>query len=130
MRTAAQTTLKIHVPMRFAVRNGRKAIVSDLVQAPPNPRTENALLKALARAHHWRRQIEEGEYASITELAKAKGVNDSYACRLLRLTLLSPALVNAILEGKQKPELTLDQLSRSFPIEWDRQRAILLDSRV
>jgi len=96
------------------------------VQAPPNPRTENALLKALARAHRWRKQIEDGEYASITELTRAKGVNDSYARRLLRLTLLSPEIIDAILGGKHHPDFTLDRLSRPLPLKWDRQRATLL----
>src|SRR6185503_5137471 len=80
MRQAALKTgtLTVHVPMTFAMRGGRKAVVSDLVQGTPCPRTESALLKALARAHRWRKLIEDGEFASITELARAKGVNESY----------------------------------------------------
>ena len=70
-----QTTVTVHVPMTFTVRGGRKTILSDAVPTPPQPRIDNALLKALARAHRWRRMIECGEYASISELANAEGVN-------------------------------------------------------
>ena len=116
-------TLTIHVPIKFTVRGGRKTIVSDSVAAPRALRTDNALLKALARANRWRQQIENGEYASITELAKAARVNESYACRLLRLTLLAPSIVIDILNGRQS-EITLKQVVKPFPIEWDEQRDI------
>jgi hypothetical protein len=68
--TSSPSTLTIHVPMRFAIHGGRKTIVSDIVRAPSQPRIDNALLKALARAHRWRRMIENGEYDSISALAK------------------------------------------------------------
>jgi hypothetical protein len=56
--------------MTFVMRGGRKTIISDLSPPPSQPKSDNALLKALARAHRWRRQIENGDYASITELAR------------------------------------------------------------
>jgi hypothetical protein len=118
----APQTITVHVPMRFSLRGGRKTVISEVVPAsPPSPRTEDALLKALAKAFRWRRQIETGEYASITELARAHGVNESYACRLLRLTLLSPEIVTTILDGRQHPDLTLKQLTRPMPLLWDQQ---------
>jgi hypothetical protein len=116
----------VHVPMKFTLRGGRKTIISEIgPPSPPPPKTEDALLKALAKAFRWRSQIENGEYASITELAKARGVNDSYACRLLRLTLLSPEIVTAILDRRQHPDLTFKALARPLPIEWDRQRSAI-----
>jgi hypothetical protein len=119
-------TVTVHVPMKFTSRGGRKTIISEIGPAsPPLPKTEDALLKALAKAFRWRGQIESGEYASITELAKARGVNDSYACRLLRMTLLSPEIVTAILDRRQHVDLTLKQLARPLPIEWDRQVAAI-----
>jgi len=120
-----QTTITVHVPMTFTVRGGRKTILSDAVPAPPQPRIDNALLKALARAHRWRRMIESGEYASITELAKAEGVNQSYACRILRLSLLAPSIVTAILDGQSNSDLMLKQLLKLLPVRWEEQIAAL-----
>jgi len=115
-------TVTVHVPMTFSIRAGRKTVISEVgPTAIPAPRTEDTRLKALAKAFRWRSQIENGEYASITELAKAQAVNDSYACRLLRLTLLSPEILTTILDRRQSPNFTLKELTRPLPIEWDRQ---------
>jgi len=114
-------TIIVHIPMRFAIRSGRKTIVSEIEHREAQPRTENALLKALAKAHRWRQQIESGEYASITELAKAQRVNGSYACRLLRLTLLAPEIVVEILNGRPNDLFSVGRLTKPFPIEWNAQ---------
>jgi hypothetical protein len=111
--------------MKFSLRGGRKTIISEFLAPTPRPKTDEALLKALARAHRWRRQIEAGEYASITDLAKAERVNESYACRLLRLTLLAPSIVTDILNGRHGSEVMLKQLMQPLPIRWDEQKAIL-----
>ena len=120
-----QNTIVVHVPMAFTVRGGRKAIISQFTTAPPQPRIDDALQKALAHAHSWRRKIERGEYVSITELAEAEGVNESYACRLLRLTLLAPTIVTAILNGRQNADIMLKELLKPLPVRWDEQIALL-----
>lgn len=115
-------TITITVPIRFERRGGRKTILSPVPYAPSSPKHDNALIKALARAHRWRRMIETGEYPSITELAKAERINQSYACRLLRLTLLAPDIVSTILDGQQADDMTLKKLTETFPIVWNEQR--------
>ncbi|ARP98239.1 hypothetical protein [Pseudorhodoplanes sinuspersici] len=120
-------TITVTVPMRFERRGGRKTILSPVTHAPPPPKYDNALVKAIARAHRWRRLIETGEYSSITELAKAEKINQSYACRLFRLTLLAPDIVEQILNGKQKNKLQLRRLLRPLPAEWARQNCELSD---
>ncbi|MGE0279259.1 MAG: hypothetical protein AB7P20_01415, partial [Rhizobiaceae bacterium] len=86
---------------------------------------DNALIKALARAYRWRALIENGDYATIPDLAKADDVNDSYACRLLRLTLLAPQIVKTILDGTQPSGVTVATLLKRFPSDWDKQRLFL-----
>lgn len=125
-------TVTVHVPMAFAVRGGRKQIISEFGQATditvvrtaPHRaprRTENALLKAVARAHRWQRMIENGEYASITELARAQNINQSYACRILRLNLLAPSIVTDILNGRCTSDVMLKRLIKRLSIRWDEQ---------
>ena len=121
-------TITIHVPMRLAVRGGRKTIISEVEYPKPQPQRADALLQALAKAHRWRRLIENGEYSSITELAKAQRINESYACRLLRLSLLAPSIVADILNGRQNPALTLKDLTKPFSIRWDQQMPTLRHS--
>lgn len=135
-------TVTVHVPMTFAIHGGRKTIISEFAQEPHQhpkklrqhvntahqpayatlqPRKHNALIKALARAHRWRHMIENGQYASITELAKVMKVNESYACRMLRLTLLAPAIIADILDGRHGADLMLKRLMKSISVRWDEQ---------
>jgi hypothetical protein len=69
--------------------------------------------------------LESGEFATIAELAEREGIASSYMTRVLRLTLLAPDLVEAILDGKQGPEVTLAAME-PFPTTWSEQRAYLL----
>jgi hypothetical protein len=82
---------------------------------------DTTLVKALARAFRWRRMLEAGRYATINELAAAEKINSSYVSRLLRLTLLAPNIVEAILDGRQPAGMTLPGLMEPFPVEWGRQ---------
>ena len=62
-----------------------------------------------------------GSYGTIDGLAAAENIKSSYVSRLLRLTLLSPAIVEAILAGRQPAETTLPVLMEPFPVEWEGQ---------
>ena len=83
--------------------------------------SDPAPIKALARGFRWRRMLEEGRYASISEMAKAEGVERGYVGTLLRLTLLPPAMVEAILDGRQPARVTLPKMMEPFPVEWRQQ---------
>jgi hypothetical protein len=91
----------------------------------PAPRIDTALVKAVVRAHRWRQMLESGEYNSSAELAKAEKVNDSYLCRILRLTLIAPGIIEAILTGRQPSTLQLDDLLKPLPAAWELQHSAL-----
>ena len=111
-------TITVHIPMTFKKRGGRKLVVApDGAAWAPRPRVDNAMVRALARAFRWRKRLDEGVYATLEDLAKAKGVAISYVCRVLRLTLLAPEIVEAILDGKQPAALQLDDLMEAFPLD-------------
>ncbi len=120
-------TATVSISVSFLQRGGRKQILSPAGAAPwsPAPRVDSALLKAVARAHRWRQMIETGKYASSAELAKAEEVNDSYVSRILRLTLLAPDIIEAILTGRQPSTLQLDELLKPLPAAWNGQRSTL-----
>ncbi|MEE9140465.1 MAG: hypothetical protein V3U18_06780, partial [Alphaproteobacteria bacterium] len=77
-----------------------------------------ALAIAVARAHRWQEFLDQGRFASITELASALGVDFAYAARLLQLTLLAPDIVEAILDGREPSGLSLEKLKRGLPVAW------------
>ena len=66
--------------------------------------------------------LESGECACITKLAAAEKIDRSYLCRVLRLTLLAPELVEVIMDGRQPEEVTLPALMKAVPVEWEKQR--------
>ncbi|MCQ0971458.1 hypothetical protein MLD63_13620 [Paracoccus sp. TK19116] len=118
--TPVPETVTLHVPFRVVKRGGRKEM--QLPEGATQPRkTDNTLVKALARAFRWKRMLESGEFATIAELAEREGIAPSYMTRVLRLTLLAPNIVEAILDGKQGPEMTLSRLLEPFPMEWSSQ---------
>jgi ParB-like chromosome segregation protein Spo0J len=117
----------IFVPMRFHRRGGRRIIVmperpADAAHAV-DVKTLPVAVLALARAHRWRRKVEAGEVGSGEELARRLGLTSSYVSRVLRLTLLAPDIVEAILEGREPSGFSLDAISRAdLPTEWPAQR--------
>ena len=123
---ALPKTITVTVPIKFEQKGGRKIVLSPTPYAPATPRHENSLIKAIARAYRWRQSIESGRYSSITELAAAEEINQSYVCRILRLTLLAPAIVSAILNGTQPRTLQLDDLIKPLPRDWDTQTRLIL----
>jgi hypothetical protein len=124
--SADGSTITVFVPMTWRRRGGRKVIIAPPGcddWAPP-PKIDNALVKALARAHRWQRMLESGEYATLAELADAERISRSYVSRLLRLTLLAPDIVERILDGR--PTAGLAEFLKPFPAEWERQRNSLM----
>jgi hypothetical protein len=117
-------TLTIRIPIRMQRRGGRKLIMAPEGSAvpAPKPRRDETLIKALVRAHRWRRRIESGQAKSITDLAEQEGITDAYVCRLLPLTCLAPDIVEALLDGRQPKGLRLAEMLGNGPVRWVEQR--------
>ncbi|AZQ67649.1 hypothetical protein EF888_11205 [Silicimonas algicola] len=113
-------TVTLHVPFRVVKHGGRKEM--QLPEGATQPRRKDStLVKALARAFRWKRMLESGEFATIAELAEREGIAPSYMTRIMRLTLLSPKIVEAILDGTQGPEVTLAWVLEPVPAAWEEQ---------
>ena len=122
--TPVPDVITIQVPFRVVKRGGRKEMRLPDGAAQPS-RTDNTLVKALARAFRWKRILDSGEFATIAELAEREEIAPSYMTRVLRLTLLAPDIFEAILDGRQGPAVTLAQVLEPFPMEWPEQRRVL-----
>ena len=92
----------------------------------PRQRVDSTLVKAIARAYRWQRMLEEGSYASAEDIALAEKISASYVNRLLQVTLLSPALVEMILDGHQPATMTTRDLFQPLPVPWEAQRHTFL----
>jgi hypothetical protein len=85
-------TLTVRVPLTFRKRGGRKLVIAPNGSdswAPPRPRIDNTMVKAIGRAFRWRKLLETGTHTTVAEIAAAEKINVSYVGRVLRLTLLS-----------------------------------------
>jgi hypothetical protein len=120
----------VHIPMTLKVRGGRKEIILPDGLAPDDsparkPATQESLVIALARAHRWKALLESGRFPSLEELARAVKMDRSYVGRILRLTLLAPDIIMAILDGREPSGLSLGKLTKTLPLDWVEQRKIL-----
>ncbi len=119
-------TVIVRVPLAIRKRGGRKVVVSpdgSVLQTTPRHVTTNAdpsLLKALGRAFRWKRLLDDGTYASVSDIARAEKLDRTYVGDVLRLTLLAPEIVQGIVEGHVE-KVTLPAVLKPFPIHWAKQ---------
>lgn len=111
-------SLTVRVPLMIRRRPGRKTVVTpggnlSTVRTASDP----ALVKALARAFRWQRLLDEGRYASVSALAAAERIERGYLGTVLRLTLLAPWVVEAIMDGTAGG-LTLQEVMGEVATVW------------
>jgi len=126
--TGSGDSIRVRIPMKLKKRSGRKmVIVPDGMEnaARPVPDYHEALVVALARAYLWNELIETGKFTSIKELAETIGLDSAYVARIMRLALLSPEIVSAIVDGNEPGGLSYRMLAKPFPVLWEEQTAAL-----
>jgi hypothetical protein len=126
-KTSATTSITVRVPLSIRRRPGRKTVVTPVADgvAPVTTRADPALVKALARAFRYQRMLDEGRYASITELAAVERLDRGYLGSLLKLTLLAPDIVESVLDGRLPEQIGLPVLLDPLSVAWDAQRAAI-----
>jgi len=103
--------------MRMLDPSGRRVV--------DRPEPNSILIEALAKGWRWRSLLLSGAYANSSALAEAERMTQTALHRYLRLAYLAPDLMREILEGRQRPGLSLDQLCRSeLPLSWEAQRRL------
>jgi hypothetical protein len=124
------TSITVRVPVTIRKRGGRRLVVAPdgARWSAPRPRVDNTLVKALARAHRWKKMLDDDRYGSVTELAAGEKLDRGYLGKILMLTLLAPDIVEEILDGRQPPELGVHVLRQGFPVEWGEQRVMFRGS--
>ena len=121
-KPAISETVTVTIPFRITKRGGRKE-----VHLPPganNHSPDYTLIKAVARAYRWRQILEDGEMGTIAELAEHEKISASYLTRVMRLTLLAPDIIEAILDGNP-PSVAMSELLDPMTPVWAEQRAEL-----
>ena len=128
MTNRTASPMMTEIPMTFRIFGGKTAIV-----LPDGSRAierqaatiDSTMVKILARAFRWQRLLDDGTYATIDDMAAAEKISPSYVSRVVRLALLSPTIVEAILDGRQPARLTMKDLLDRFPVDWEGQERFL-----
>ena len=123
---------RIHVPLNIKKRSGRKQIVvldtmetqAPEAEAEPGVAYHDAMVVAFARAFRWKNMLDDGRYNSIKQMADELGMVAPYMSRLIRLTLLAPDIIEAIVDGREPNGLSIEVLRQPMPLLWSEQRVV------
>jgi hypothetical protein len=85
------------------------------------PRQDPHVLRAIARAWNWRRKIENGEFATLSDLAKAEGVTLPFVSRYLRLAYLSPVVLELLVTERRPCAVSIEALANAAILPWAEQ---------
>ena len=121
-------TITVRVPMTFRRFGGRKLVIvpePDEVPTPEPPELDNPLIRALARAFRWRRQLEDGTRASLGDIARKEKISSSYVTRILRLSTLAPDIVESILDGEIEGLGLMHRIEKNMPLAWAHQQRVI-----
>lgn len=119
-------TITRTVPMQLKRRGIEMKLVIDDIKSTAFQQ-DLVMIKTIALAHVWSKELLSGKYKSMTEIAMNHGVSPSYVKKFMPLAFLSPSLVETILEGRQPADLTTQKLIRGIdlPLDWREQRQVL-----
>src|ERR1041385_5532576 len=105
-------SITVRVPLAIRKRGARKLVLgpdgSVAAGTCASRHVDGAVVKAIARAFRWRNMLEDATYATIAEIAGTEKINETYVGRVLRLALLAPEIVEAVVAGT-RPDLRLDR---------------------
>ena len=120
--SAATDTIRVVIPLTIRKRNGRpKILPPDNVDAR-NWRTQDPhVLRAIARAWSWRRQLETGAASTIQDIANAEKVSDRFVGRMMRLAYLSPAVLETLVITRKPPAISINDLTTVAELPWFEQ---------
>ncbi len=125
----AENYISIFVPMTIKKRGGRGSVAiitpsqSKSLAVDQRPNYDYRLINGLVKAHKLQKLMAKNPTQSISSLAKREGLTHAYVGRLLRLNLLAPDIIEAILAGRQPKDLRLiDLMRKEIPLVWEEQK--------
>lgn len=123
------------VVLDVAISITRRGVESRLVVESPSSQSarsaDDALVRGIACGRAWFEELSTGKASSFTEIAQRVGVTDRYVSRMVDLAFLAPDIVEAILAGEQKRDVTVKSLTvdGSVPVRWEEQRGLVVNGR-
>ncbi|HEX3755094.1 MAG TPA: hypothetical protein VHV26_08465 [Rhizomicrobium sp.] len=126
--TTAPSTIRVVIQLKVKHRNGRPRIVlPDSIDAVDLHAQEPRLLRAIARAWNWRRQLERGEVTTIQDIAAAEKVSDRFISRMVRLAYLSPMVLEKVLLHRRSSAVSIKDLAAAADLPWTEQEKTVFE---
>lgn len=126
--TNPDNTIRVVIPLTIRKRNGRPRIVAPSENESADDRVQDArLLRALARAWNWRRQLESGAACTIQDIASAEKVSDRFVSRMMRLAYLSPEVLERLVIRRMPSALSMNDLVAVANRPWAEQMDKVFD---
>jgi hypothetical protein len=115
-------TIRVVIPLTIRKRNGRpKILPPDDVIAREGRNQDPHVLRAIARAWSWRRQLETGAVSTILDIAAAEKVSDRFVGRMIRLAYLSPSVLETLVITRKPPAISINDLMAVAELPWFEQ---------
>jgi hypothetical protein len=119
-------TIRVVIPLTIRKRNGRpKILPPDDVIAREGRNQDPHVLRAIARAWSWRRQLETGAVSTILDIAAAEKVSDRFVGRMIRLAYLSPSVLETLVITRKPPAISINDLMAVAELPWAEQMEVV-----
>jgi len=129
--TGATDTIRVVIPLAIRKRNGRPKILPPDDVNPLEGRAQDPhVLRAVARAWRWRRQLETGTASTVQDIASAEKISDRFVSRMMRLAYLSPEVLEHLVIRRVPPALSLNDLVVVAERPWAEQMGLVFEGRV
>jgi hypothetical protein len=129
--TGSSEIIRVVIPLTIRKRNGRpKILPPDDVTVRQERSQDPHVLRAIARAWSWRRQLETGAASTIQDIAAAEKVSDRFVSRMMRLAYLSPEVLEHLVIRRLPPALSLNDLVAVTDRPWAEQMDMVFEGNV
>ena len=120
--SASSDTIRVVIPLSIRKRNGRPKILPPDDHCARESRAQDPhVLRAVARAWKWRRQLESGAVSTIQDIALAENVSDRFVGRMIRMAYLAPSVLEALVIARRPPAIAINDLNAVAEWPWDGQ---------
>lgn len=126
---SAPTTMRVFIPLTIRKRNGRPKIVPPADMVPDTGGVDPHILKAIAKAWSWRRKLENGEAATIDDIARTEDVTHRYVGRMLKLAYLAPTVLEKLLIARVPPAVSVKDLVMAAELPWAEQASLIFSTQ-
>jgi len=124
---SAPTTMRVFIPLTIRKRNGRPKIVPPADMVPDTGGVDPHVLRAIAKAWSWRRKLESGAVATMSDIAATEDVTPAYVGRILKLAYLAPVVLEKLMIARVPPAVSVKDLILAVDLPWDEQEKAVFE---